>query len=233
MMNHGVLAPQFGVMRHASYEAEQAFAPGPAPGAVAPTVIVKRRRTFEAVAPPGEVATLAASVDNQVDAGTAISEPVKDRGPKVFRLDTSEPDPIPGLQASPTPAEVNTSSDGPSVAVPASVVVPAAPAAVRHRRRRDPLRAPTLVQHLVFDNPSASSGGAVATQGEGVAEQVTEASQAEPLEPLFDASSTVEYHQVQAALSDLQREVARLEEGRRIMDALEREMAAIPPSHQR
>lgn len=169
-MNRGFLAPQFGLGRMARSELDEAFkpAPQPAPGAVpptqGPTVIVKRRRHLpgagaDAAHPPAEV-------------------PAEARTQKVYRLDAAQP-----LQAAQAP-------QAPQPASPAESVSPAlAPPAVQGaqpagagddgprvspaRRRRDSVRQPTLVRHVVFEPPPARpEAGASMAGGREVGRQV-------------------------------------------------------------
>ena len=174
MMNHGLLAPQFGLVRHVQPDENFAFEQR----SQAPTVIVKRRRILEGL--------------TTVQAEVEPSPPVQ-REPKVYRRETVE-------------SKVASSSQegGPEASV--STAEPTAPAVVRRRRSRDPLRAPSQVQHVVFETRPAQEA----------------VSAAELLS--FDMTSAAEYREVQEALQHLREEVSKLLEGRRAIDSLTRLM---------
>jgi hypothetical protein len=132
-MNHGFLAPQFGLGRASTHRAEEganptAKAPAPTGGGNGPTVTFKRRRLLEGP---------------DIRPNEAPVAPVK--APKVFTLQA------PAAPARPLePAAV----DAPVQAAPLS--------APKVRRRRDPSRAPTLVQHLVFQHEAPAAAVAEA-----------------------------------------------------------------------
>lgn len=132
-MNQVLLAPQFGVGRAKLREPDEPVrspardVPAAslfAPPAGGPQVIVKRRRVLE-VPKPGS------------DAEQAATGPVK--APKVYKV----------AQVAAVAPMVEPREE-PLAAVPAPVQE-APPAAPKLRRRRDPSRQPTLVQHVVFE----------------------------------------------------------------------------------
>ncbi len=122
-MNDRLLAPQFGLQRKFAEELQALDIPAP-PNHGGPVIIVKRRRLLEK---PGSVdATVAES-----PAPGSLDVPVKQ--PKVFHLEprhTEKPE---------LPAEATAEAVEP--------LVPAMPL----RRPRDPAKAPTLLQHVVFE----------------------------------------------------------------------------------
>lgn len=122
-MNHGLLAPQFGVGRADDNDPDQDAHPAAkglwsptAPGS-GPTVTIKRRRLVESPA---------------VESERTSTAPAKTS--KVFTLQNAPMQPRPLERAEAIPA----------------LELASAPSA---RRRRDPLRKPTLVQHIVFEHP--------------------------------------------------------------------------------
>ena len=132
-MNQVLLAPQFGVGRAKVREPEEtphSAARDVPNGAVfapaaGPQVTIKRRRVLE-VPKPG-------SADDPPAASTA-------KAPKVYQV----------AQVA-VVAAVEAREEPPPVAVAAAAVQEAPPAAPKLRRRRDPSRQPTLVQHVVFE----------------------------------------------------------------------------------
>jgi hypothetical protein len=132
-MNQVLLAPQFGVGRAKLREPDEPVrspardVPAAslfAPPAGGPQVIVKRRRVLE-VPKPGS------------DAEQAATGPVK--APKVYKV----------AQVAAV-APMADAREEPLAAAPVPVQE-APPAAPKLRRRRDPSRQPTLVQHVVFE----------------------------------------------------------------------------------
>lgn len=134
-MNHGFLAPQFGLGRSSTQAPEEGAYPtakspwGPTAPESGPTVTFKRRRLVEGpdVAQEGAPTTPA-------------------KAPKVFTLQASAPLPTPPREAE---RADHTAVDAEPPSVP------------KLRRRRDPSRAPTLVQHVVFqpEPPVAAAAG--------------------------------------------------------------------------
>lgn len=201
MMNHGLLAPQFGRSRQFR-EAELAFAAAFEPPQQAPTVVVKRKRHLEAVVgepansefvgPPAPAVLLPQPSTQADEAETAAQ-----RAPKVFRLDApAEPE----VAAEPTP-------QAPVAPAVGETPEPVAPVVVRRRRPRDPLKAPTLVQHIVFARPEEPPAAEAA--------------------PSAQPSGWLnEYQAVTAALHRLRGEVSKYEAGRGIFDDLSRMLKA-------
>lgn len=132
-MNHGLLAPQFGVGRVDGPDPDRGQHPaakdvwGTSHPGSGPTVTIKRRRLVE---PSAVESTHPPS-----------SAPVK--APKVFKLQ---------VQATQSNLKVERSEPD---------AEPTPPAATTFRRRRDPSRKPTLVQHIVFEQPKAEPQAAV------------------------------------------------------------------------
>lgn len=133
-MNHGFLAPQFGLGRSSTQAPDEGAYPtatspwGPTAPESGPTVTFKRRRLVEGP----DVA--------QEDVPTTPA-----KAPKVFTLQAP---------ALPNPPRETERAD--HTAVDAE-----APSVPKLRRRRDPSRAPTLVQHVVFqpEPPVAAVAG--------------------------------------------------------------------------
>lgn len=147
-MTNGLVAPQFGLVGdHDRQRKQQPHQPDTAlPQAylspflpqTVPTVIIRRRRLIETgAASEGKAAS--ASVDEVVRPAV--------KTPKIYRLESSSAaGPI--SIAQPLPA-TPTSAKPPAETAPVEQTPPAAP----RRRKRDTLRAPRLLSHVVFDLP--------------------------------------------------------------------------------
>lgn len=126
-MKLGLLAPQFGLGRitpTARDEPAPEVQPAPTPSPAAPTIILKRRRLVED--------------PRSASNGEAGSVPTEAKQPKVHRLDAL----LPPAPESPAAAG---GADESSVVVPLPTPKP--------RRRKDPVRHPTLIRHVVYEKP--------------------------------------------------------------------------------
>ena len=163
-MNHGMIAPQFGLAAKRSAEDLQESPPGPptATTAVAyagssafrpttePTVVIKttKRRRLEVVEATNGGA---ASLDGSIDSSSEESGGNGLKSPKVFRLSPARPAVPEGHRQPELTTEVKLgadSLDGTSTLAPSS-------STPRRRRRRDPVTAPILVRHVVFNRAQA------------------------------------------------------------------------------
>jgi hypothetical protein len=188
MMNHGLLAPQFGLLGRSLEDAK----PFDTPASAAPTVIVKRRRTLSVVTP----------TDTGEPAAKVAEPAVKEA--RVFRLDTSSPSEQPTATAV-APVEHVQATPNTEVSAPQS---PAHPP--RLRRRRDPVRKPTLLSHIVYESPGVSDSPLTAADTESTS---------------FDHDART--HEPPVSLKDVEAAMARLNEtlasaavARRISDDL-------------
>jgi hypothetical protein len=134
-MNQVLLAPQFGVGRAKLHEPDEPAssqardvpaAPVPAPAAGGPQVTIKRRRVLEVPKSGSDV--------EQPPAGAA-------KAPKVYQV---------AQVMVVAPVAAAEPREEPLV-VPAAQVEGAPLARPKPRRRRDPMRQPTLLQHVVFE----------------------------------------------------------------------------------
>lgn len=195
-MNQVLLAPQFGVgrakLREPDETPQSAARDVPtasvfAPTAGGPQVTIKRRRVLE-VPKPG-------SGDDLPAASTA-------KAPKVYQV--SQVAAVAAVAA----AEVR---EEPPVAA-AATLQEAPPAPPKLRRRRDPSRQPTLVQHVVFEPPPVPAAPLAE------AALVTHAAHAADLADI----DVLDARQLREALAELDAElqrVARCEEAYRSLDA--------------
>lgn len=236
-MNHSVLAPQFGLRHSAPADANVFF--DHAPQLPAPTVVIKKKRILPAVETPPthclEVqpdglqtsgADMPADVGTEASAEPAVAEPaetVEQRAPRVFRVQAADPpgssvdDEAPEQQAQAEDPGAPACLDAPETPVSDAAPVPdnaaGSPTVKRlHRRRRDPLRAPTLVRHVVFDQPQAQTTPAEAP--------VSAAQSARFELHLPTDGGGSQYLAVQQALDRLREDVARAQKGRRVLDEL-------------
>jgi hypothetical protein len=148
-MNQVLLAPQFGVGRAKLREPEESSPSSVrdvpaaslfAPAAGGPQVIVKRRRVLEVPKPGSE-------------AEQAATGPVK--APKVYQV---------AQVAAVAPVAVVADLREEPMPAAAAPVQEAPTATPKLRRRRDPSRQPTLVQHVVFE-PAPVQPAAVEAAG--------------------------------------------------------------------
>ena len=186
-MNQVLLAPQFGVGRAKLREPDESSPPVArdvpaaslfAPAAGGPQVIVKRRRVLEVPAPGS-------------GAEQPATGPVK--APKVYKV---------AQVAAVAPAVDGREEPLTAVAAP---VPEAAQPTPKPRRRRDPSRQPTLVQHVVFEPAPVQAEPEQAMAAAGL-----------------DALDTLDARQLREALAVLDAElqrVARCEEASRALDS--------------
>ena len=179
-MTDGVIAPQFGIFRvFATHQVEDPATVLPVPRRSSPTnegptVIVKRRRHIEAPA------------QQDFDQRTPAAE---HKESKVFLLRADRALGQLAVEQRPSP-EVP----------PAEQAASALPAAMpRMRRRRDPHKAPTLLQHVVFERSEPDACDA---------------------DELLDLSAPRGYRELNQALTQLRKTLAHLIEGRRILEQL-------------
>ena len=131
-MKPGLLAPQFGLGR-VTPAARDEPAPGPAPAmttATAAPTIILKRRRL--------LEDPKAALN-----GAAGALPPEAKQPKVHRLDALLPPPMESPPAA---------TDERSAAVPLPAPKP--------RRRKDPVRHPTLIRHVVYETPPPKEGPA-------------------------------------------------------------------------
>lgn len=139
-MNHGLLAPQFGLGRIGSPDTAAAEWPSARDGkpsagssATGPTVIFKRRRLLEC--------------PETVFVDAAVST-MPHKAPRVHRLASI---------ACTTTGEAHVQPTQLACDAPAERATATASTTLRKlRRRRDPTRLPTLLQHIVIERPAES-----------------------------------------------------------------------------
>jgi hypothetical protein len=167
-MKQGLIAPQFGLAakrvdedfndspelhlatsRIVAYSGESAFKP-----AIGPTVVVTtiKRRKLGA----------GAVVNGSDQSGTMGGSPPEGdldgpKSPKVFRL-TPPRQVAPLVDGQPTEMLVSSENVGADSVDSASTARTLPSAVPRRRRRRDPITAPVLVRHVVFERPEAEEG---------------------------------------------------------------------------
>lgn len=154
------LAPAREPMSAQRAAAEAAFSVRPPSTVPAPTVIVKRKRLLEGV--PSHQPVVAEMPAESANEPVALAPEVP-RESKVFRKETAT-DPTPALPAATT-----------EQALEAEPLVPAVP----RRRRRDPMRKPVLLQHVVVARPPSEEPapeGGLAAQALQAATSATRAS---------------------------------------------------------
>jgi hypothetical protein len=142
-MNHGLLAPQFGLGRISQSEVDDPFGKSDRPvlsaaasGSAGPTVTVKRRRH-------------AAGAETMADLQPTQAAPEL-RGQRVFRLDVQPMGVSSAEHASPLPIKGEIRSEE------AAKTAPETPPASPVRSRRALVRKPTLIRHEVFEPVSES-----------------------------------------------------------------------------
>ena len=185
-MNQVLLAPQFGVGRAKVREPDEtphsAVRDVPnaslfAPTGKGPQVTIKRRRVLE-VPKPGSA--------DELPAASAAKAPKVYQVAQVAVVAVAEPREEPAVEAPAAPPETP-------------------PAAPKLRRRRDPSRQPTLVQHVVFEPAPVQAEPEQAMAAAGL-----------------DALDTLDARQLREALAVLDAElqrVARCEEASRALDS--------------
>jgi hypothetical protein len=157
-MNHGLLAPQFGLGRILRADADEPSKPVAqplrepvSPTASGPTILVKRRRHLAGAEATGDAQD--------------THPPPEVRGQRVYRLDVP-------------PQAVSSGDPAPSAQVVQAVAAEAAPdvvaqAAARSpsRRPRQVVRKPTLIRHEVFEpSPASHADGEAARRSADRAE---------------------------------------------------------------
>lgn len=198
-----------------AYSGSSTFRPTSGPNVVVKTV--KRRRLELA---PG--ATGAGAVPQDISAGEVTAEPGADssKSPKVFLLAPASPAPLErGLDGAQQPDEpplkVNGAEVPPdsqssvSTSAASEPVATTTTVAPRKRRRRDPITAPVLVRHVVFERPAAATATEVpapALQNSSTSEEPT---QEEP-----------SYATVCQALQELSAKINAAERVRELLDGI-------------
>ena len=135
-MNHGLIAPQFGLGGVPRSDLEKAFQPAPSTALggsdqrQGPTVVIKRRRLV---------------AEAELGEGPPAAVPAEGKRRKVYRLD--QPAATFGSSAPTAIVEAGGKTSGDASAGSELSKMPPV------RRRRDPIRQPTLVRHVVFETP--------------------------------------------------------------------------------
>ena len=229
-MMHQLLAPQFGLGLLAPRNPPESESPAARDSG--PTVIVKRRR-FTFADPRFDAGE---TTDTKDGSSTAPKES------RVFRVESS---PVPVVASAPhalasSPTDSSAAAEDRTQAPPALVFLkpveppveqshfalapvpatagsasPSTAGAPRLRRRVDPLRQPTLVQHVVFEKPPEPVVEPPARRPAETFSSPT--SQALAALMSIDSSGCAEYRRVTEALSRLRGE---LEEAQRVKQRL-------------